>query len=636
MRALGDGETAVPEGVKEMIARRLERFDATGVQTLSVASVVGREFRLEVLDALIEEPVEKLITALEEAITAGLIREVEDDVDRFVFSHALVREALYEQHLASRRVRLHHGIGVALERLAPRYGAQPAELAHHFLESRHLDREGKAIDYSVRAAEEAAAMFSYEQAARHYRRALLALEARREGDSRRRCELLLALGGAEARAGLPAARDTFALAAALARSEGFGELFGQAALGFAGRHAEAGIVDRDGIALLEDALALTGPEDSELGARLRARLADSLHFAAEEERTLVLSQDALRMAKRLGDPETRVAALQSRHAALLHVSHLDERLALADEILALASEVGVRELEALGRHWRIYDLLEAGDVDEARLEHAALTALAETLRQPLYKHFARGWDVVWAQMIGQVAEAERLAAEAHELGTRAQARDADTIYAAQLLTLRRREDRLAEYVSTVEEFVERHPALVAWRAVLPLAHMIRGEREEGMAVFEDLARDDFAAVARDMFWFTAVCIVSEACALIGDAARAEVLYGMLAPYRERMVQVTQAACFGSAHRFLGLLAATMGELDTASEHFEAALAINVAPRRVLQRAADSDRVRADAAGPPGARRRRAGTRAGGGGDGRGAGRRDQDVDRAPAATRRGV
>jgi hypothetical protein len=178
-------------------------------------------------------------------------------------------------------------------------------------------------------------------------------------------------------------------------------------------------------------------------------------------------------------------------------------------------------------------------------------------------------------MVGRVAEAERLALAAHELGDPAHARHAHTNKAAPRLSQRRREDRLAEYVATVETFVSRHPALVAWRAVLPLAHMLRGEREEGLAAFEDLARDDFAAISRDMFWFTAVCIVSEACALIGDAERAEVLYAMLAPYSERMVQVTQAACFGSAHRFLGLLAMTAGRTDDAAAHFEAALARNL-------------------------------------------------------------
>src|SRR3954454_1506626 len=124
------------------------------------------------------------------------MREAPADVDRFVFVHTLVREGLSEQHLASRRVRLHHGIGLALERLAARYATAPAELAHHFFESRHLDREGKAIDYSVKAAEQAAEMFSFEQAARHYRQALAAIEARVEPDTARRCSLMLGLGEA--------------------------------------------------------------------------------------------------------------------------------------------------------------------------------------------------------------------------------------------------------------------------------------------------------------------------------------------------------------------------------------------------------------------------------------------------------
>ncbi|MBE2316513.1 protein kinase [Solirubrobacter sp. CPCC 204708] len=572
---LRGGEEAVPEGVKAMISRRLARLDELTVQVVTAASVVGREFRLEVLEVLIPQPVERLISALEAAIGAGLIREVEDDVDRFVFAHALVREALYERQSASRRVRAHYAIAQALEGLAPRFTVPSAELAHHYSESRHLDRAGKAIDYAVAAAHQAAAMLSWEQAAGHYRRAL-------DGDlpAERRCELLLALGDAEARSGHPAARDTFARAAMLARRSVGPDALARAALGFAGRYAEAGIVDRDGIALLEEALEALGDEDSALGARVRARLADSLHFAGAPERTFALSRDALEMARRTGDPEAQVAALQSRHAALLHVSHLDERLVLDEEILALAERIGVRELEALGRHWRIYDLLEAGSTTAARDEHEALARLAEQLRQPLYRHFARGWDVVWAQMSGRVAEAERFAREAHELGQRAQARDADTIYAAQLLTLRRREGRLAEYVSTVETFVERHPALVAWRAVLPLAHLLNGEREEGIAAFEELCEDDFAAVPRDMFWFTAMCVLGEACSHIGDADRAKELYGLLLPHRDRMVQVTQAACFGSAERFLGLLAATFGDIDLASEHFEAALVLN-ADRGVL-------------------------------------------------------
>ena len=145
--------------------------------------------------------------------------EVADDADRFVFPQALVRDTLYERQSGSRRVRLHHRIAQALEELERR--RTPAELAHHFYESRHLDRAGQAVDYAVQAAEIAAAALAYEEAAAHYRRAL----ERFDGEDRRRCELLLALGAAEARAGDPRAAATFDRAAELARGR-FPELFG--------------------------------------------------------------------------------------------------------------------------------------------------------------------------------------------------------------------------------------------------------------------------------------------------------------------------------------------------------------------------------------------------------------------------
>ncbi len=335
------------------------------------------------------------------------------------------------------------------------------------------------------------------------------------------------------------------------------------------------MIDRDGIALLEEALA--GFEgDSPFVVRLLARLVESLHFAREEERALALSADALAMAHRLEDPRAQLVALECRHAALLHVDHLDERLRLSEELLDLAARIEERELEALGHHWRIYDLLEAARIDEARRAHRKLASLAAGLRQPLYNHFAVGWEVVWAQMAGRVGDAERLAREAYELGLRAHARDADTIHAAQVLVLRRREDALSEYVSTIERYVQENPALVAWRAILPMAHLMSGNTQAGVAQFRELAQDEFAAVPRDMFWFTAIALLGETCALIGDTEQAPVLYRLLEPHSERLVQITQAANLGSTHRFLALLSTAQGDFAGGERHFEAALERNAA------------------------------------------------------------
>jgi tetratricopeptide (TPR) repeat protein len=179
-------------------------------------------------------------------------------------------------------------------------------------------------------------------------------------------------------------------------------------------------------------------------------------------------------------------------------------------------------------------------------------------------------------MEGRAEESERLAGDALELGRRAQARDAETVHAIQVIALRRRADLLSDYVSTIEGAIDRHPSLVAWRAVLPLANLAGGNVAEALAQFERFARDDFAGLPRDMFWFAAVCVLGEACALIGDRERAELLYEMLLPFKDRNVQVMQAAFWGSAERFLGLLAAAMGRWDAAFAHLESAIARNEA------------------------------------------------------------
>ncbi|MBV9196639.1 MAG: AAA family ATPase [Solirubrobacterales bacterium] len=564
----------IPERVTAVIGQRLLRVSENTRHVLGVASVIGAEFDLGLLDALIELPEDQIISSLEQAQVAGLVREIKGDIDRFSFAHALVREVLREQQSDSRRRRRHLRIGEALEVIAETSAVNPAELAYHFFESRHSDRGAKAFRYSLEAGNRAAESLAYEEAGEHYKRALGALEMQASPDESRRCEVLLACGLVQLRQGNPQARVTFQEAADLARCHGSPEQLGRAALGFVSRYTEAGVVDDTGIALLREALDQLGDDPSALRAELIARLADSLHFAPQYEETLPLSHTAVVMAREVGDTHALVAALVSRHSALLHIAHLDERLTLGQELLDLAERVGERELEALGHHWRIYDLLEAAEVESAQAEHRALIELARELRQPLYDHFRVSWDVVWANNEGRIEEAKQLAEHSYELGKRAQARDAETVYWAQVVALARREHRLSDFVFTVRSAFEHNPALLAWRAVLPLAHLAAGNPQEAAEEFDWLAHDDFSRVPKDMFWFTCVCVLAETSALLHDTARARVLYQMLLPYKDRTVQVTRAACWGSCERFLGLLAAGTAQWDLAVSHFESAIAKN--------------------------------------------------------------
>ena len=164
---------AVPEGVKDVIGRRLDRLAPATLEILTLAAVLGNDFRLAALQAVaLEQRQDDLIAALEAAVAARVILEDPDEVDRFSFTHALVRETLYERPIASRRVRLHRRVAVSLEAAA--LPVHPAELAHHYFQAREVGGARKAIVYSLRAAEASQAAHAYEDAEAHYERALTA------------------------------------------------------------------------------------------------------------------------------------------------------------------------------------------------------------------------------------------------------------------------------------------------------------------------------------------------------------------------------------------------------------------------------------------------------------------------------
>src|SRR5262249_30589941 len=127
-------ELAIPEGVRDVVGRRLNRLSEGANEVLTLAAAVGREFDLEVLERVNGRTPDALESALTEAIDSQLIGEPRRG--RFAFSHALVRETLYAEIRGPRRVQLHREIGEALEALHADDPEPPvSELAHHFIEA---------------------------------------------------------------------------------------------------------------------------------------------------------------------------------------------------------------------------------------------------------------------------------------------------------------------------------------------------------------------------------------------------------------------------------------------------------------------------------------------------------------------
>ena len=202
-------EAGVPDGVREVTARRLRRLTEPTRAVLLVASVIGREFDYDVLQTVVSQAGDELVEALEEGVEARVLREA-GHVGRYAFAHTLVRATLYDSISQLRRARLHGRVGEAL--VALRGGdldPHLAMLAHHFAQAAPVERPDRAIDFALAAARRADRMLAWEEAAQHYRAALRARELAGAVDDNVRAELLLALGASEDRAGLEdEARET--------------------------------------------------------------------------------------------------------------------------------------------------------------------------------------------------------------------------------------------------------------------------------------------------------------------------------------------------------------------------------------------------------------------------------------------
>ena len=254
----------IPRGVIEAIGRRLQRQSDACRELLALASVVGREFDPDVIGTVAGRDEDEVFAALDEAAEAGLVGAVPEARGRLRFSHILVRDALYEDLPAPRRLRLHRAVAEALEDVyAGNPGPHLAELAHHHREAGPT-LAPKAIDYARRAGDRAAAQSGYEEAAEHYRGALALREDARSDDPEETCELLLALGDALSRAGDgPEARKALRRAADLAEAAQRPDQLARAALSYGGRFGwERASIDAAYVPVLERALAAVGTEDS--------------------------------------------------------------------------------------------------------------------------------------------------------------------------------------------------------------------------------------------------------------------------------------------------------------------------------------------------------------------------------------
>ncbi|MCH7810957.1 MAG: tetratricopeptide repeat protein, partial [Chloroflexi bacterium] len=570
----------IPQGVREVVGRRLDHLSEECNQVLTMASVIGRDFALRTLKEVSDLSEDALLETLEDAVAARVIAEVPNRVDHYTFTHALIKETLYEELSTARRVRLHRQIGEVLEESAgDDLEASLPQLAYHFSEAAQGGDVDKAIDYATRAAERAGDLLAYEDAANHYDRALQVLEMKESDDDVARCELLLGLGGAQFKSGnTDGSKETFSRCMEAARRLGDHERLAWGALGYA-EFFSIGVSDETTVRFLEEALEAISEQDSALRARLLVSLSRELYFSESRERGRSLAHESIEMARRVNDPGALVQALVSR---LFYVERgedlrrqYERRYEVGEEIVRVAGSIGDKAMVLTGHYAGASTMLLLGDRDGADREIEEYTRLAEELRQPAFLWQAALFTAMTALLEGRMDDADRLSQEALAIGQRSEGQNALQMYGAQTYAIRREQGRVDEMEAGARGFVQQFPAVPAWRTALAFILCEVGKEDEARTEFEQLAKDDFAAIPRDGNWPIALALLSEICTRLGDMERAAALYEMGRPFADVCILVgTMIDCYGSGSRYLGQLASTLGRWDDAVQHFEHALEMN--------------------------------------------------------------
>jgi DNA-binding SARP family transcriptional activator len=567
------GRFGIPEGVRELLRRRLDRLAPETHKLLYLAAVVGREIDVAVLEAIVELSADDVLDALEELERAGILVEMTRPPGRYRFAHNLVREAIYEELSPTRRARSHQEVGRALERLwEGRRGAPLAELAHHFSMAAPLGETARAVTYARQAAEQAVSQIAYDAAINHYHRAL---ELVGDGPTHERAELLLALGDAEWRTGATTqAPRTFQSVATIARALDDAEMLAKSAVGRGGGHLlyffESGMLDEETIAAVEEALGALDDGDSPLRVELLGSLARLLYLAAPIERRTELIEEALAMAERLGDLETLAVARFHEYNALRTPYNAEARLEQATRLLQMALEMNDRELLLTCHLFRVMELLELGDIDAVDSEFEPQLQLAQELRQPNLVWITTLHRSMRATLDGRFAEAEALAQDALELGMQTEMAYPAPVFGGQIAVLRTLQGRAEEIEAPVRALITGMPYVPAWRAGLAFALVESGRLDEVPEVLEAVVHPD--DVPRDMFFTVHMASMAEVCAALGDTERAVPVYEALLPLADNnVVLALGASCWGSVSHYLGVLAACLGNTDDADGHFQNAL-----------------------------------------------------------------
>ena len=568
----------IPEGVREVIGRRLNRLSERCNETLTIASVVGREFRFEQLRGLVQDISEdRLLDVLDEALGARVIEEMPEAVGHYQFTHALMQETLVDELSLTRRVRLHSRIATALEEL---YGdnaeAHAAELAHHFAQAEAVLGSEKLVHYSLLAGEKSLEARAYEQALTHFQLGLtskgVALDSSEKTADIEAAALLSGLGQAQLGTLDRQGREEGVISLTRAFNYYIESGFTQRAVDIAAYYLPINF-GRD---LIERALESVTPDSHDAG-RLLSRYITPLR--ADYDKAQEAFRQALSIAREQGDHALEMRALVDVGCVEFTNCLFESSLERNRAAIELAKRVDQPAEESHARYDLAHVLLAVGDLEEAAQHASAIV-------EPAQRSGTRQWQVSAMDINENISRSRgdwQAARDFSEKGLATSRQDAVLLACRSVL-----EYQTGDFEAG-EEYLERLLNTVGWdpsasstpRAflphiatpaiVIPITAYIAGSGNK-LEVAEAIARSvEGSAFAHPGPLHGVHIGQAFTVVLRNDISSARRLYDSLAPISGIVWPQCPVGPGVSTDRVIGLLAHTMGEPEQAIGHFEAAM-----------------------------------------------------------------
>jgi predicted ATPase len=568
-------EIDVPENVRLIIGRRLERLGENEKRALAAAAVIGRNFSFRLLAEVSQIEVDELFTVIEKAQQMGLIVPSSEGPEKpFTFRHELVRQTLLVGISAPRQQRLHAGVADAIERLySGAVNERAGEIVDHLLKAGSFADRQKLVRNLKLAGKIALDAAAFEEAGRSFKSALSHQGA---VDPRQRADLLASLAMAERGldqwgAVLANLREALEIFIKLDDREmvgrGFTRLTG--ALISAGRLREAIETAHRGLAYLK-------ADVSADRARLLAPLAQALAGTGAYEPAQEALREALNIASQLSDPKLEARLLGARSTVNFHYFRLKEAAAdgLRSEQLS-ASEaspwwraVQLRTvLQALAYFGRIEAALKIADELEPlarKIGQSYEVALCVSVRT--WAEFAKAPDLAKLEIgLEQVPKSDQMAWFAYwEARSKVQLSLVDFFRGNWTSALSH-----AQAASC-------HPELGSSSAGYGVGTLFRqmayaGDRDAALAILEEeRTRLPPSDQQNTRGWRLTLALVVEGLVMLGERSRAARLYPLV-----RELIETGAVVLWPISRFTqtiaGLAASSARKWEAAEEHFQIAM-----------------------------------------------------------------